>query len=224
MNWYKKANLIEEIKKYGPNSPVLSIDDPRVEFVAEKNGISKDEAFNSLNKRLVGEFYKRDYFTSNYGWAVPDLKSLQQIKDFVGDGKVLEIGSGYGLWAKLLKDIGVNIIATDVLSDQEQKRYRPQDKTFTEVEDWNDFDSINKYGSKSDVLMLCWPPYDNPMATTALRGFGGNKLIYIGEGFSGCTANDDFFDLLEKQWTEVDDISLNKWEGIHDALYLYRRK
>ena len=229
MNRYKKANLWDDINKYGPNSPVTSIDDPRVQFIADSHNISKEQALEYFGKKhtdVIQEYYKRDYFTKNYGWSIPDKKSLQKVKRFIGSDQVLEIGSGYGLWAKLMKDMGINVIATDALSDPEQKKYRPLDKTFTEIENLTHSDAINKYGS-ANVLMLSWPPYLCSMAAQSIKNFKGNKLIFIGEGSGGCTADDDFFKELDNNWQEVEQIKeflAKRWVGIYDTLTLWKRK
>lgn len=227
VNWYKKSNLFEEIEKYGPKSPVASMDDPRVQFMADRHNISQEQAFEYFKKNYhdsIQEHFKRDYFTQNYGWSIPDKQSLQKIKRFVGSDQVLEIGSGYGLWAKLMKEIGINVIATDVLSDLEQKEYRPLDKFFTEVEDMPHSQAINKYGS-ANVLMLSWPPYLCSMATQSIKDFKGHKLIFIGEGRGGCTADDGFFQELENNWQKVERVDeMRRWDDIYDSLTLWKRK
>lgn len=50
-------------------------------------------------------------------------------------------------------------------------------------------------------------------------------LLYIGEDYGGCTADDDFFDNVE----HVDDIEFYKisrkyrtWYGLNDTLRLYK--
>ena len=55
--------------------------------------------------------------------------------------------------------------------------------------------------TESEALVLCWPLMDNPMAVDSLRNFRGSFLVYLGEPRKGCTANGDFFDELESEWT-----------------------
>jgi hypothetical protein len=38
------------------------------------------------------------------------------------------------------------------------------------------------------------------MAQQALARYGGARVIYIGEGESGCTGDDDFHAALAEQW------------------------
>jgi hypothetical protein len=62
------------------------------------------------------------------------------------------------------------------------------------------------------------------MARSALSGYleeGGRTLAFIGEGEGGCTADDEFFRLLETG-EEVESIPLPQWDGLHDHLTIYR--
>ena len=50
-----------------------------------------------------------------------------------------------------------------------------------------------------------------------------DKLIYIGEGQYGCTADEKFFDERDK-WEHVESIEIPRWYSIDDSCSLYRRK
>ena len=59
----------------------------------------------------------------------------------------------------------------------------------------------NKKFPEKEVLISIWPLYLDPMLTDAIKIFTGDKLIYIGEEKGGCTADDEFFEILENNWT-----------------------
>ena len=61
------------------------------------------------------------------------------------------------------------------------------------------------------------------MAATALECFPGSVVIYIGEGWGGCTANNAFHDALEKDWTCVSQVEIPRWEGLNDYLSIWVR-
>lgn len=76
--------------------------------------------------------------------------------------------------------------------------------------------------SKS-MLMIHWPPQSNNCAYDALKNFTGKWLLYGGCDRFGCTANSNFFDLLESEWTLVkifDQLSIN----MRSNIYIYKRK
>jgi len=232
MNWYKTANLWEEIKRHGPKSTsFLSKDIPYdegeyetlVQYLQNKLNYSQEQAKQYLD--TMPESQRRDYFIHNYGWSVPTQEAITELKKFIGNDTVLSIGSGYGLWAKLLQNIGINAIATTRLSDQDKGHMPKENHFFTEVENLDNIDSLNKY-PEAGVLMMSWPPYNDTMAYDTLFHFRGNKIIYIGEGLGGCTGCDRFHNLLYNEWKEVEDmyIDIPQWQGIHDQVALYTRK
>ena len=220
MNWYKSANLLDEIKNFGPNSPVETIDDPRVAYISEKYEIPLDKSFEWLRKKLISEEFKREYFAAEYGWSVPDKKAIKEIQEFIGGDSVLEIGAGYGMWAKLMQDAGISITPTDSFSNR--GAFVPLDKSFTNIEDANANKAIGKYRNHN-VLMIVWPPYCDPFAANSLKKFTGNKLIFIGEGYKGCTADDEFFDILTNEWSRIKRVDIPRWVCKHDSLELWVR-
>jgi hypothetical protein len=74
------------------------------------------------------------------------------------------------------------------------------------------------------VLLISWPSYNEPWATGVLRAYRGNLFFYIGEHSGGCCADDSFFHLLGAEWEEVECVDIPCWSGIHDYLFIYRRK
>ena len=60
------------------------------------------------------------------------------------------------------------------------------------------------------------------MAYRALLVYKGDILIYIGE-FGGCCADEEFFELLEKDWENIEKFDIPQWHGMHDRLAIYRR-
>jgi hypothetical protein len=169
----------------------------------------------SKSKSYKKEWTKRGYFTKHYAWAVPNKTAIKKIKKFAQKEQILEVGAGSGLWAYLLREAGANIIATD---DYSWKIKRP----YTKVEKINVQKSLDKY-KDTDVLLLVWPPHDKPMANNALKKFKGNKLVYIGEGYGGATANDRFENRLGKYWKHVDQYNIPHWIGLHDTMIFYER-
>ena len=201
MNWYKitQSGLWEDIEEKTRNSDAFGIE----------------------------TYFNRSKFTKNYGWAIPSKEAIEGIKKFVGNNKVIEVGSGLGLWAKLLQDAGVHVTATDLslnpLSEEGKgNRYIDTTNTFTDVEEIGNIDAIEKYRDHSALLMV-WPPYDDPMADESLKAFQGDKLIFIGEGQGGCTGGEGFFCTLANEWTDRGYINIPNWDGIHDYIHLFTK-
>jgi hypothetical protein len=77
------------------------------------------------------------------------------------------------------------------------------------------------------TLMLSWPPYGENMAHDTLQAYlraAGESLIYIGESWGGCCGNDAFFSLVNSTMELVATVDLLQWYGLHDAVFLYKRR
>lgn len=173
-------------------------------------------------KTVMMNLELRSLFVEEFSWAIPTPDVVGKIRDATHGKKILEVGAGNGLWAKLLKMSGSEIVATDSF---ESHGFR-EDNTYLPVHNLEAVAAIEQ-NRDCDVLMLIWPAYNTDMAERALKAFKGSTVVYIGEGCSGCNANDEFFDELRKNWNEDrfnDDIYVPQWSGIHDGLEIHRRK
>ena len=218
MSWFTRAmGLYEDIEKGGPRS-FKEIEGP------------------DWTSKYMNEVNRSKDFIDEYGFAVPSRDAIEKIKSFVGNATVLEIGAGRGLWAKLLQDAGITVVPTDLHSGKRNTNQQSivhntnpywskskNRKTFTDILHMSHEDALKQFG-QHNVLMMIWPPYSCNMAAQALKSFKGSKFIFGGEGSGGCTADDEFFDMLENQWQKVDTICVPQWEGIHDCVVLYEKK
>ena len=113
---------------------------------------------------------------------------------------------------------GVSIIPTDPFLSHGSNG----ENNFTAVEELSAEQAIEKY-QDANVLMILWPSFNDDFAVNALRNFTGNKLVFIGEGQGGCTADYAFYDELSENWENCNHICLPNWEGIHDYCSFYQR-
>lgn len=159
----------------------------------------------------------RRHLTAQYAWAIPTDEAVRAIASL---SPVVEMGAGTGYWASLIAQAGGQIRCFDRFPPGEENQYRhrhayvPIERGGPEV--LGDFSAY--------TLMLCWPPYDDPMAAECLDRWRGNRLVYIGEGPWGCTADDAFFERLGRGFELEKRIEIPQWEGIHDDVTIYRRR
>ena len=178
----------------------------------------------------------RDRLSAVYSFAVPTDAALDLIASF---GPVVEIGAGTGYWASLLVDRGCDVVAYDHLG-RNFHRWFPTGKGLL-------YADVRRGGTPmaerhaDRTLLLVWPPYGTPMAANALRYFergGGKRLVYVGEGYGGCTGDDDFFGMLHdgcwqdpcdpdhhaSRWHQTHELTIPQWFGINDYLTVYERQ
>ena len=77
-------------------------------------------------------------------------------------------------------------------------------------------------GRDEPVLLLGWPPM-SPMAVNALAAFRGERVVYVGEGPGGCTANRAFFAALAGGWTRTGRQRPVRWPNIFDRASVWDR-
>ena len=143
---------------------------------------------------------------------------------------ILSVACGLGCLESALISKGFNVICTDNKSWFEGRSNIP---TFKEENSWVDIEEINmlkafeKYGKDMDYVLLSWPYMDNN-ATELLYLMNDINpncyMIYEGESYGGCTANDEFFDniYVEDEMVGVNEHLLN-WYGIYDEFLLVRK-
>lgn len=145
-----------------------------------------------------------------YSFAIPDEDSLNLIAKY---SPILEIGAGTGYWAKLLNDIGVDILAYDNFSWK-------LDAKWFEVKEGS-IEVIPDHPNRT--LFLCWPDYNTSFAYDCLKAYKGDLFIFIGEN-RGCTGDDKFFNYLHKNFKIIERQKLYQWLGLHDDLSIFQRK
>ena len=174
-----------------------------------------------------------------YSWAIPSLVALKAIQ-LASPLGVVEVGAGSGYWAALLEELGVRVAAFDIAPVPTWGPYKTDERNLNEFAD-RSWGHVRKAGAgvardfPERTLMLCWPEYESPMAWEALSSYRGDTLVYIGElpgssprGYTPSSADADFFDLLEAEWSEVSEVAIPQWgvphDGMHDTLTIWRRK
>lgn len=165
-------------------------------------------------------FQKRLYLPQQYAWAIPTSEALDEIKRHQ---PIVEVGAGTGYWASLLRKMGVDIVAYDIVPvpAKDNAWHFRANKSWSEVLA-GDEEIAAKYPERS--LFICWPPGDDAFAFKSLSKYKGKTVIYIGEDIGGCNGNEDFFNLLRKEWVLKRTIVIPQWPSIFDRMYVYERK
>lgn len=167
---------------------------------------------------------ERRQFATSFSWAIPSKDALTAIVNNVPTKKVVEIGGGTGLWARLLQDMGMTVRCFDTAPPftSLQNSYG-HDALYTEVK----VGGPKRAADYPDhALLLCWPPYKDNMALHALRAYTGDTLIYIGEDRWGRCADTDFFNLMCELFDTDNQVvvPIPTWSGIHDNVHILKRQ
>lgn len=167
------------------------------------------------------------------GFTLVTDNLLYNLSNLLYGNKCLEIMSGNGSLAKGLQDYGVDIIATDNY-DMVSKF---NNDFWTDVENIDAVDAIEKYGKDVDFVLCSWIPYYKSIGYRAIKKLYEINpraiFICIGEDKGGCTADDRFFDYSsEISFSEKMDIdyeliqkikrSIKNWAGIQTNISFLR--
>lgn len=159
----------------------------------------------------------RDRAVHKYAWAVTSPLTIDEI---AAHGPIVEVGAGSGWWAHRLQNVGCDVVATDIASPETSHRF-PGQTPYTKIEVMPGAEAAARYPERT--LLLVWPEMDL-MSLEALCAYRGDKVIYIGEDRYGCTACDEFFDVLDRDYEKIQAIPLARWSYCNDVAIVYRRK
>lgn len=177
----------------------------------------------------VDEFSVRHEVTTRSMYAIVDMNWT---KDFVEvldlkNKSILEIMCGRGWLAEALRLHGCQMInATDDRSWQKPakdgKQHEVGQDVYKNIETLSAYDSVKKYRDVSDILICSWPYMDSYFANALLNWDPAKPIIYIGESYGGCTANDDFFEMVEME--DLAGVNMPQWDGMHDYVMTCKLK
>lgn len=176
-----------------------------------------------------------------FSWAVPNKEALETMRKYSPRG-VCEIGAGLGLWAKMLRDEGVDVWAYDVFANEgEGNGYVAGGFNASKEEGAPPpFCTVEQGGvekatlHEQQSLFLCWPPPEAAssnapdiaryLALKALTHYKGDCVLHIGEGANGETDGEKFREKLREQFEMKDAVSIPNWPNAFDRLTVYERR
>lgn len=158
----------------------------------------------------------RHKLARTFAWAVPSDEALAGV---VARSPIVEVCAGTGYWAALLRNLGADVVATDVKPGQNDWTGR----RWTRVEKMSATLAAEAHSDRT--LLIVWPPYERDDASLdALLAYRGDRVIYVGEGGGGCTGSKGFHEELDERWRIDDEVQLPRWPGIRDSLVEYVRR
>jgi hypothetical protein len=174
-----------------------------------------------------------DRFRAIFGFSIPSASALDQIVEFIGSTKTLEVGAGLGIWSHLLQLSGVDITPTSIC-DKTYYGKKSMEKTWTEIELINCSDAVIKYNP--ECLFLSW---GCKTLARSMKHFTGSKIVIIGEekkGVTDCLYSREGFEGVKVftfksanqcskvyNYRLINKVTLPHWLGIRDCVYLYEK-
>ena len=189
------------------------------ERLADELAATPDYADPLHQRKGMSSYDRRVWCVRRYAFAIPTEAALSTLACCA---PIVELGAGTGYWAYLLRRRGVDCLAFDAAPpDRLPNPHHFGAVTWTAVERGG-IEVLRNHADRA--LLLCWPPYRDPFAASALAAYAGATLLYIGEPAGGHTADDAFFARLERDWLPLHEVALPNWPGTSDRLVVYQRR
>jgi hypothetical protein len=161
-----------------------------------------------------------DELVKAYAEAIPTSAALSLLADFA---PMVEVGAGSGYWARLLKDLGVDVIAYDPMAP-ERNDWTAKLPGWTELQEGDAVEAVEQHPNRT--LFACWPPRPHGYMDDVLPMYDGLSLALITDGrfCPGEDVPDPLYDRLERDWICERELDLPHWPGRYDRLMIWRRR
>lgn len=184
----------------------------------EVGGIRDIRDYGGDWERWHRETPQRRELVNRYSWTITDPATVAFVVEHSA-GRMVDPMAGSGWWAHVLAPFGVDVVCYDA---------SPGDSTWHKgITLWVPItaapavESVPQHADRT--LFLAWPPYDSPAGFDALSAYAGSRVIFTHEGDGGCIGDDQLFELLAAEWTEVASHTPVQWFGLHDRIDVYER-
>lgn len=177
---------------------------------------------DSVSSSYINRFSVRDNYII-HSFLILNHEFLLSIKKMVSDlniKKISELSCGIGWFSYWLNKYNISIIDS---VDNYSWKFK------TKINNWvtkQDSKEYVKNNQDLDMFILSWPYMDNVADNIWKSMKQGQYLLYIGEGYGGCTADDKFHELVE--YNKIKDSwglqnNFISFYAIHDYPVLYRK-
>lgn len=166
----------------------------------------------------------RDVFIRKYGYWIINQQNVTNLKEFIGNSKVLEVMAGTGYVGKILSNNGIDIISTD--NNQWADHF---DTIYKRDESIDCISAVKKYGKDCDVLMMSWVPFGSSIGADTMRLYHeinpNGAIIWIGEQEGGACGSDEDFEVMDsigrnEELEKFFNYSFEQFNGMHDEAFI----
>ena len=160
----------------------------------------------------------------HFGCVVPSYEGLEVIKKAARGRPVVEIGSGNGYWAYMLRRMGFKVNAVDNL----QSEYRTLWISDTIVQDGEKY-LQSEQSTEDAVLLLVYPIVGLEFTNKILNAYKGSSIIVAGtQNRNGYTAFkdmtiDEYITTEKPEFEKKVQIPLPSFAGKDEALFVFEK-
>ena len=166
----------------------------------------------------------RDVFIRKYGYWIINQQNVTNLKEFIGNSKVLEVMGGTGYVGKILSNKGIDIISTD--NNEWADHF---DTIYKRDESIDCISAVKKYGKECDVLLMSWVPFGSSIGADTMQLYHeinpNGAIIWIGEPEGGACGSDEDFEVMDsigrnEELEKFFNYSFEQFNGMHDEAFI----
>ncbi len=161
----------------------------------------------------------------HFGCVCPSYESLEVIKQLSKGKPVIEIGSGNGYWAFLLRRLGVDVQAVDNIESEWRTTWIPD----TIVADGVAY-LKKQQGGKDAILLMVYPVARSGFTASILESYTGDVVCVVGtqnrNGYTGFkdTTIEEYVGEKRLTFEKTVQIPLPSFAGKDDALFVFEKR
>lgn len=174
--------------------------------------------------------FQRRRYRREFGFCLFTAECIFSLAALCKGKRVLEAGSGSGWLADQLAQHGIEITAadwTDYRQSRDNTRGYPMRSVFRLD---HHGDAVALLPGCFDIVLLVWPNLDKPFGEHVAHAMcSGQIMIFEGEIKGGCTATEEFFNVLSTdfEFLNAETMALNEYHrtfpGLHDQWQILRK-
>jgi hypothetical protein len=169
-------------------------------------------------ERLAELRLARTAFVRAWGFSIPCAEAIGTLARLA---PLVEIGAGSGYWTALLRNAGLDVVATDA-TPQGDIGYGFEASRFCEIEALAGPAAVRAYPDRN--VFCSWPTQDSPWALAAVRAMAlGRRVALIGEPRGGQTGSRGLHRYLDTRFRLLGVQPIPQFPKTRDALYVYER-
>ena len=188
------------------------------------------EKYYSRDFRGISEYAIRDITIRLSGFTLVTkawVKPLvEEIKRFTHKESpcILEVMAGTGCLSKAMADEGCKVLACDIMRDK--ANFNGYNKPWYPVEQKDMTEMLREHYKEVNIIVMSWPRPEVEIEIFLKTWYDLCRdipMIYIGEGWGGCCAEEEFWkyteELRERDFdTSIANSKIKHWDGIHDYI------
>jgi hypothetical protein len=162
--------------------------------------------------------WARKTFLREWGYSIPCHEAVDALRTL---GPTVEVGCGTGYWTALLRNAGLDVIATDAEAGPSAFGFRIG--RHADAEQLPALEAARKYPNRA--VFCSWPSPGEPWATEMMSSLAPGRLAALILHDTVATTGDAaLIDLLIESFEPLGDIRIPQFPGIPDRLLIYRRR